>query len=402
MNSRLRFLVKFSWRNLGRHPWRTIIMGIGLCFGTGYIIFALNFSKSGSIEIVNDFLKQYSGFHQVVHERYYPAVDKKNFDPNWTVSDAQVAHLAPEAYVRRTTLPVYLSGPYKTLGALLTGLEIEREIQLSKVATAVVQGRFLSPTGERELVLGERLARKLGLKLGDEVALIGQAIDGSVANDIFTLVGLLSFGGGDMEEVISYTSLKDSRNFAVIPEDRFHQYVSFDLKNKALPAVTGASVVSWELILPEIAGSIEFIDRFTWIVSAILVMVISLGLGNTLMITFLEREKEFNALNVIGARSNWVMLTLVVEVIFLGLLGIGSGILLGYLITWFFNVYPINLLLFTGGKPIMMGGIAIIPRVRLFPYHQYAWQAPLMVASFLALSLVWPLYRVIQRSRRVN
>lgn len=402
MNSRQKFLLKFSWRNLGRNPWRTLIMGLGLCFGTGYIMFALNFSTSGSIEIVNDFLRQYFGFHQVVATRYYPEVDKKNFDPNWTISDSTVAHLPPEFYVRRTTLPVFVSGPYKTLGTLLTGLEVEREKKLSKVIEALVQGRFLDDAGSKELVLGERLARKLGLKIGDEVALIGQALDGSVANDMFRLVGLLSFGGGDMEDVVAYTTLASARDFAVIPPDRFHQYVNFDVDHRALPAVTDAKAVPWQLILPEIAGSIDFMDRFTWIVSAILVLVISLGLGNTLMITFLEREKEFVALNIIGASSNWVVRTLIVEVLFLGAVGIGSGVVLGYMITGFFHVYPISLLLFTGGKPIMMGGIAILPQVRLFPTHSYAWQVPLMVTAFLAMSLVWPLYRVIQRSRRAN
>jgi len=46
--SRQRFLLKFSWRNLGRHPIRTVIMALGLAFGTAYIIFALNFSASAS------------------------------------------------------------------------------------------------------------------------------------------------------------------------------------------------------------------------------------------------------------------------------------------------------------------------------------------------------------------
>lgn len=402
MKPQTKFLLKFSWRNLGRNPWRTLIMALGLCFGTGYIIFALNFSKSGTIEIVNDFLQQYFGFHQVVSSKYYPEIDKKNFDPNWTINDSQVSHLDSEFYVKRITLPVFLSGPNKTLGSLLTGLEIQKELNLSKISTAVSQGRFLSVDGERELILGERLAKRLGLKIDDEIALIGQALDGSVANDMFKLVGLLSFGGGDMEETVALTSIQSARNFAVVSPDRFHQYVNLNQNSRFLPEVPDASVVSWKLILPEIAGSIDFMDRFTWIVSAILVLVISLGLGNTLMITFLEREKEFLSLNIIGAKSSWVVLSLIIEVFFLGIVGIGSGVVLGYIITGLFHLYPISLLLFTGGKPIMMGGIAILPKVRLFASHEFAWQVPLMVSFFLAMSLVWPLYRVIQRSRRVD
>ena len=399
--SQRRFLLKFSWRNLGRHPLRTVIMALGLAFGTGYIIFALNFSASGSKEIVSDFLAQYFGVHQVVAPGYYPDMDKKKFDFNYTVSDAQVAGLPAERYAKRITLPIFLSGPRKTLGTLLTGLSPSHELRLSKVSKALSQGRFLSDDGVNEILLGEKLARKLGVALGDEVAIFGQAIDGSVANDLFRLVGLMNFGGGDMEENLAFTSIHSARLLAVIPDDRFHQYVSFAALGSPVPAAPqGVEVVPWNTILPEIAGSINFIDIFTWIVAVIIVVVISLGMGNTMMITFLERQKEFHSLNIIGVRSSWIARSLALEVFLLGLLGIGSGVLLGNLVTAFFHYNPISLQFFTGGQPIMMGGMAIIPKVRLWHFHHYSWQAPLLVFFFLTLSLVYPIHRIIQRSRK--
>ncbi|MBY0516410.1 MAG: ABC transporter permease [Bacteriovoracaceae bacterium] len=398
-----KFLIKFSWRNLGRHPLRTLIMALGLCFGTGYIIFALNFSASGSREIVSDFLAQYSGSHQIVAPDYYPDLDKKKFNPNYIINDEMVKNLDYKVYVKRITLPVFLSGPKKTLGTLLTGLEPDHELTLSKVNKALSQGHFIDKNGEFQILLGEKLARKLGLKLGDEVAIFGQALDGSVANEMFKLVGLMNFGGGEMEENLAFTDLQSSQRFAVIPEDHFHQYISFAQFGTAYPiAPEGTVLVPWDSILPEISGSIRFIDIFTWIVAVIIVVVISLGMGNTLMITFLERQKEFYSLNVIGARSSWVAISLAIEVALLGILGIGSGVILGNLVTLFFHHYPISLKLFTGGKAIMMGGMAIIPKVRLWHFHQYSWQAPLLVFVFMSLSLSLPIYRIIQRSKRAD
>mgnify|MGYP003915091279 CR=1 FL=1 len=401
--SRQRFLLKFSWRNLGRHPIRTVIMALGLAFGTAYIIFALNFSASASQEIIADFLAQYFGNYQVVAPKYYPDIDKKKFDANYTISEDQVANLPMDTYVRRVTLPIFLSGPRKTLGTLLTGIVPEQELRLSKVSKALSQGRFLTDTGHNEILLGEKLARKLGVQLGDEVAIFGQALDGSVANDMFKLVGLMNFGGGDMEENLAFTNLVSARTLAVIPDDRFHQLISFGAFNSPTPvAPPGTEVVPWRTILPEIHGSMNFIDIFTWIVAVIIVVVISLGMGNTLMITFLEREKEFHSLNVIGARSSWIAVSLALEVLMLGILGIGTGIVFGNVVTTLFNVYPISLKLFTGGKDIMMGGMAIIPKVRLWHHHQYSWQAPLLVFFFLTLSLIFPIQRIIQRSRRAD
>lgn len=400
---RFLFLAKFSWRNLGRHPLRTLIMALGLSLGTGYIIFALNFSASGSKEIVNDFLAQYTGDHQIVAPGYYPDHDKKKFDTQFILREESFRDFDLANYAKRITLPVFLSAPKKTQGTMLTGLIPSDELRLSKVKKALSQGRFLSDEGRNEILLGEKLARKIGVTLGSEIGVIGQGLDGSAAVDLFTVVGLMNFGGGDMEEYIAFTNLTSAQEFGVFPPGSFHQLISFASYGTPYPTPpAGSELVPWDVILPEINGSIRFIDIFTWIVAVIIVIVISLGMGNTLMITFLERQKEFLSLNVIGARSSWIALSLAIEVLLLGILGIGAGVLIGNLVTAYFNANPISLLLFTGGKPIMMGGMAIIPKVRLWHYHQYSWQAPLLVFSFLTLSLVLPLYRIIQRSRRAD
>jgi len=397
-----RFLIKYAWRNLGRHPMRTFVMVLGLAFGTGYIIFALNLARSGSSEVVADFLTQYFGHHQIVHPRYYPEANKKLFDQAWTIDDTLSAPIDRATHTRRVTLPVFVSGPLKTLGTLLSGLEVQQELKLSRVAQGVKQGRFLDPQGTREIVIGERMARKIGVKVGDEVALIGSGLDGSVANDMFTVVGLLSFGGGDMEDLLAFTTLAEAQTFASVPAGRFHQLVGFDMNHDAPAAPTGTAVMTWQRIVPEISAAVEFIDRFTWIVSAILVLVISLGLANTLMITFMEREKEFQSLNVIGARSSWIATALVWEIVFLATLGVATGVALGWGVTLWFNHNPINIMVFTGGKPIMMGGIAIIPRVRLWMDPAHAWQAALLVVGFLGTGMAWPLWQVIKRSQRAH
>ncbi len=400
--NRLLFMLRFAWKNLGRAPWRTAVMVLGLCFGTGYTIFSLNFSASGSREIMDDFLAQYFGRHQVVHPRYYPEVDKKNFNPEWTVAETAVAQLPAHNYARRVTLPVFLSGPRKTLGTLLTGVEPEKELRLTHLGRAVRGGAFLSTAGGRELMLGARLARKLGAGVGDPVAVIGQGIDGSVANDMFRVAALLDFGGGDMEDALAFTALDDARAFAAIPGDRFHQYVYFGPADVDLPRPKGATAVSWQKILPEIAGALEFMDGFTWLVTTILALVISLGMANTLLVTFMERDAEFTALNTIGVGSRWVAFSLGLEVLFVGALGIGLGVLLGEAITSFFNAHPISMLIFTGGQPLMMGGMPVIPEVRLWHDGGVTLQAASLMAVFLSLGMLWPLYRVLQRSRRAH
>lgn len=395
----LAFLIKYSYRNLFRAPKRTLIMLMSLSLGSGFIIWDLNFANSGSSEVMKEFLSQYAGQYQVTHENYYKKDNKKEFNNYKTISDEDIKDKTLfELSTQRVTAPVFVSGEKKTLGVLLTGLDVPREKKLTTLPNVVTIGRFLDPQNRNEIILGKKFAERIDVKIGHEVAVIGQALDGSVANELLTVVGLLDFGGGDLEESLAFTQIASARELMAMSVDQYHQRVSFDMNNETLPKLPGVAVTSWHDILPEMSVSIRFIDNFTWIVSVIIVLVISLGLSNTLMITFFEREKEFQSLNIIGAQTKWITYSLMIEVFIMGTVALIIGVILGYIMTMINYYYPIDIQVFTGGKPIIMGGMYIQPLVRLHPVPSHFWQVPLMIYIFLALTMIYPLIRIIRRS----
>lgn len=396
----MKFLLKFSFRNLGRSPKRSLIMILSLAIGTGFIIWNLNFATSGSKEMMKDFLRQYAGIYHVTHTDYYAPTNRKDFNNFKIISDAEIKDERLFAKsTKRITVPSFISGERKTLGALLTGIDVSKEKELSTLHNIISEGRFLDPDGINEIVIGKRLAEKINAKIGDDVAIIGQALDGSVANELLKVVGYLNFGGGDLEESLTFTQLKTAQILMVVPEGYYHQRVSFDVENELPPGRKDIAITSWHEILPEISISIRFIDNFTWIVSLIIVTVISLGLSNTLMITFFEREQEFQTLNIIGAKSSWVTKSLLIEVFIMGTLAVSLGALIGYILTYLCHIYPVDILVFTGGKPLMMGGMVIQPLVRLYSVAKFYWQVPLMIYFFLGLTMIYPMIKVIRRSR---
>jgi ABC-type lipoprotein release transport system permease subunit len=375
-------------------------MLLSLAIGTGFIIWDLNFANSGSKEVMKEFLAQYAGQYHITHTNYYDEVNRKEFNNYKTMTDEDLSDQSLiEKSTKRVTAPVFISGEKKTLGVLLTGLEVDKETKLSTLFKAINVGRFLAPGGEREIILGKRLARRINVMIGDEVAVIGQALDGSVANDLMKVVGLLDFGGGDLEESLAFTQIATAQEMMSMTPGQYHQRVSFDMENEELPKLKGLAVTNWDEILPEIGVSVKFIDRFTWIVSVIIVLVISLGLSNTLMITFFEREQEFQSLNIIGAKTSWVTVALMLEVFMMGTVAIMMGSILGHIATTYSYYYPVNIQLFTGGKPIIMGGMIIQPLVKIYPVYAYYWQVPLMIYFFLSTTMISPLIRVIRRSK---
>jgi len=394
------YLVKFSYRNLFRAPKRTFIMILSLSLGCGFIIWDLNFAKSGSTEIMKDFLSQYAGQYHISNKHYYTEKNKKEFNIFKTMSDDDIEDKSLILKsTKRVNAPVFISGEKKTLGVLLTGIEVLKEKKLSSLYKVVTVGRFLDDKNEKEIVLGKSLAQKINIGIGEEVAIIGQAVDGSIANDLYKVVGLLDFGGGDLEDSLAFTQIHSAQELLSLPENKYHQRVSFDMETEELPVLKNLAVTHWSMLLPEIGVSMKFVDNFTWIVSIIIVVVVSLGLSNTLMITFFEREQEFTCLNIIGAKASWITWSLMVEVFIMGTIAVVLGAFLGFVATSYCNYQPINIELFTGGKPIIMGGMTLKPLVRIYSVSQYYWKVPLMIYFFLSLTMIYPLSRVIGRSK---
>jgi ABC-type lipoprotein release transport system permease subunit len=117
------------------------------------------------------------------------------------------------------------------------------------------------------------------------------------------------------------------------------------------------------------------------------------------MITFFEREQEFQSLNIIGAKTSWVTISLMIEVFMMGTLAVFIGALIGHAMTTYCTYYPVDIQLFTGGKPIIMGGMIIQPLVKFYPVMKYYWQVPLMIYFFLGTTMIYPMIRVIRRSK---
>lgn len=396
----LAFLMKFSYRNLWRSPKRTIIMLLSLSIGSGFIIWNLNFANSGSREVMKEFLSQYAGMYHITHPEYYEKENSKKFNNYKTLSDELIRDKSLfERSTPRVTAPVFVSGHKKTLAVLLTGLDVIKEKKLSTLHKVISSGRFLDPLADKEIVLGNKFAQRINARIGDEVAVIGQGLDGSVANDLLRVVGFLDFGGGDLEESLAFTQIHSARTLLSMDPGIYHQRVSFDVEREIMPALPGLKVTFWTELLPEIGVSVKFIDNFTWAVSIIIVLVISLGLSNTIMITFFEREQEFQSLNIIGAKSSWISLSLMIEIFLMATVATVFGSLIGNLLTTYCYYYPINITDFTGGKPIIMGGMIIQPLVRIYPVMKYYWQVPLMIYFFLGLTMIYPLMKVIKRSK---
>lgn len=337
------------------------------------------------------------GREQIAHKGYFE-LDKGKINGAKTISIDALNGLAPMGTFR-TQATVLMASETNASPMVLSGYDLEKELKFSKIGS-FIPGDFRFKHSF-PLILGKRLAESLSATEGSEIGVIGQGIDGSVANEIFIVEKIIDLGGGEFEKNFAVTDLSSMQDFLSMPRSRAHILVNFDGPVQESKLDGELAKIKWESLLPEIASSSGFMKRFTRFFVFFFALISGLAVVNTLSLSFLERVKEYRMSTIIGAPANWLRRTMALEIFVVGGLSIILGNVFILLVILLVSYFPINLSLLTGGEPLQMGGMIMDQDVIIRPE---AWIFMVSNGFFIlvkALASFYPL-RVILKKGQVD
>jgi ABC-type lipoprotein release transport system permease subunit len=225
----------------------------------------------------------------------------------------------------------------------------------------ITRGKALQSTPSHEAVMGEGLARTLKADVGDELVIVSQAADGSIANDLYTIVGLVSSGDGIADRTALYLHLSDAQALLVL-EERVHEIaiVVDDLEDvdETVAAVAETierpelEVVPWPVFAKSFYNAMQADRRGTWISLFVIMLVVSVGVLNTVLMTVLERTREYGVLRAVGTAPGQVFRMVLIEVMIMACAGIVIGCGIAYAANYALSIEGIPL-----PTPISYGGI---------------------------------------------
>lgn len=349
--------LKLAWRNVWRHPRRTGLTVAAIAFACLLLVFMLSFQFGSYATMIDTAVRIRTGHFQIQAEGYQdkPQVRDVVVDP-----DAVTARLdrLPEvkAHTRRAEAFGLLSSEARTYGALVVGIDPERERAASSLAHLVRRGRFLEPGDADDALIGELLARNLRVDVGDALTLLGQGRDGSVAATVLTVRGVYRSGQDDfdrsavqmpLETFDAVFSMRGAVHTVVGVCYRLEQIDTVRRKvADALPQPEeGRSLVflDWQQLMPGLHQGIEMDLISGFIFYLVLIMVVAFSILNTFLMAIFERTREFGVLMAIGTRPRRLMRLVLLESSLMTAVGIAGGILLGCLVTIYFQARGIEL-----------------------------------------------------------
>ena len=328
-----------AWRNVWRRPIRSALSVGSMAFVAALLVFMLSFQLGVYDSMESNALRLLDGFAQIQPPGYAADPDlAKTIDKPQALASAAQALPGITAAAPHSMSYVILSNGDLSFGAALRGVDPVLEPRVSTLAATIKSGRYLRAGDSDAIVMGDVLARDFGAAIGDRVTLLGSAPDGSLAVDSLLLVGLFHTGIREIDRQVAEMpldrfqatfSLGDAANAIVLVGRRLQDVEAAEPALRTLAGAHGLSLLDWGTLDPSLkqAITLDFSTAMFWYASLVVVVVfITL---NTLLMSALERTREFGTLLAIGMRAPSIGLMLWLELIALTVLGCGLGIAIG-------------------------------------------------------------------------
>jgi len=340
MKSNLLLITKIGWRSIWRNKRRTLISLFSIIIGTGIPIFFVCIAWGFYAGLIDDVARLMSGHITYEHVEY------RNSPSNdlW-VDDIHKINktLNNNAEVLSTKQIVNLQGVAHTakgsVGISLMGIEPEKEIAISFLPETVIEGNYLSKGDGRWVVVGYQLAKNLNVSVGKKFVFTTNDIKGELVEELFRVKGIFKTGSKEIDGHFVQSDIEIARKISGLGSDDVSQ-LGIIVKNpdthenflqdlqKSLAKNNGV-FLSWQKIMPDVATTIRMDRTAISSFMIMLVVIVLFTMFSTILMSTLERKREFASLLAIGTQQKELKIQIFIETIFFGLIACPLGALLG-------------------------------------------------------------------------
>jgi putative ABC transport system permease protein len=332
-------LVALAWRNLWRRPQRTVLSLVSLAIVSALLVFVLSFQDGVYATMKETTLRIFDGYAQLQPDGYAadPRLELAINHPD-AVARAAVGVGGVTAAAPRVNGFAILSNGSRSYAAAVVGVDPASEAKISTIAARISDGRYLKADDTNQAILGDILAKNLGAKVGGKLTMLGSARDGSVAADVLSVAGIYHSGIPDLDRSILEMPLaraQDAFGMQGAANTIALGGPSLGAVNHALPQLAaigrqnGISVRDWQAMEPAMRDAIDLKYATSMLFYASLVIVVAFIILNTLLMSVLERTREFGMLLALGMRSGQIGAMVWFELLGLALLGSAIGVGIG-------------------------------------------------------------------------
>lgn len=336
-------LFSFALRNVFRQKVRSAATLAAIAIGVAGLILAGGFVKDIFIQLGEAIIHSQTGHIQITRAGY--SDNKTRAPEKYLINDGEAlkAKLLQsvsgiDQAISRLGFTGVINNGRRDLGIVGEGIEPDGEAKLGTFLR-YLEGRALSNDDIDGIVVGEGVARSLGLKIGDRVTVVMTLAAGAVNTLDFELVGVFQSFSKEFDARAVRISLEAAKTLmdtngihllVVQLNDTATTAAALSATNQEL-AKLGLEAHAWYALSDFYEKTVELYDRQFGVLRLIILIMVLLSVINSVNMTLFERTREFGTMRAIGDRSDWVFRLIMIESFWLGLIGGLLGMIIGCL-----------------------------------------------------------------------
>lgn len=392
-------ILKVAWRNIWRSPLRSFIVLASMVLGIWAGVFVVGFSFGLNNQRVAEAIYSTVSHVQIHNPAFVQDESAANYITdinsvqNALKNQPQVAH-----YSARTVFNGMVQSATAARGINILGVNPMAEDGVSTIPEKLVEGDWFSANKKNRLVVGQRLAKVLKVKMGSKVVLTFQDAQNNLISARFTIGGIYKSANSKLDELQVYT--KQSDLFALLGDSLYYEVAILAESTEAADALTTAlqlqlpnlSVQSWRQLAPELAYADQILATSLMLIMGIIMLALMFGIINNMLMAILERRHELGMLQAVGMNKQRIFSMILIETVLIGMVGGPLGIVLGLATIAYFGRVGIDLSIF--GQGLESFGIAtrIHPEINL----NFVLIIAVMVLIMSVLASLYPAIKALK------
>jgi len=376
-------LFSIAWKNVWRNKFRSLIVILSITIGLLGGLFYLAFSNGMVQHQIGSAIETEISNIQL-HNPAFLINDEIKFDITNPEEKLKRIKLLPnvKATSSRIKSMAMISSAVTGAGTTINGIDIGDEKKISKLFTKIIKGSYFESELRNPIVIGEKLAKKLKVKVKSKLVITIQNSSGNITNGAFRVVGLFDTHNSmfdlanvfvlkkDLAGLLQIDETKSSEISVLLQHNDFTNKTTSELKKIFANEIESGELVirSWSEINPILKMLNEMTIQFTMIFIGIILVGLSFGIVNTMLMAIMERVREIGMLMAIGMSKLKVFLMIMLETVFLSITGGALGLFLSWLTIQITNKTGIDLSTVGEGLNSMGYSSFVKPELGIFYY----------------------------------
>ncbi|HHZ65152.1 MAG TPA: ABC transporter permease [Flavobacteriales bacterium] len=393
-------ILKISWRNVWRNKLRSGVVMTSIALGIWAGLAVMGLSVGLNDQRIDSSIKNTLSHIQIHHPEFLSDNNVAFYIENSKdISEFIAQSNTVAGFTNRMKINGMVASSAGGYGVNISGIQPESEKTVTELYTKIIDGKYFQDIKRNPVVISQRLAKKLKVKIRSKIVLTFQNDNGDIVAGAFRIAGIYKTVSSRYDDVNVFVDIEDVQKL-LGGLGKIHEIAilltNMDAVNPFKEELRGnypdLTIRSWDEISPELGYANELMGTAILIFIGIIMLALAFGIINTMLMAVLERKRELGMLMSVGMNRLKVFTMIVVETIFLALMGGPLGLAFGYFTIQYFGTNGIDLSIVGEGMESFGVGMIVYTSMEAAKYAEVG----IMVIITAILSSIYPAYKALK------